>query len=579
MANWEAYRIGDIISDIDDKKFVLPVIQRRLVWDEDKMELLFDTLLKGDSFGGIMVIKEEKNSKPLFSFRPFTKDGEPINSLEVARIEQSQSFVIDGQQRLQSFYIGLSGTINGKILYFDLFSNYNAEFEFKFEGDYKKLPKFAKDDTNKTIKEYKWYPLTELFKSLKLTNNDKTTAKSIIASDSITDDNEKDHILENVAAFYRNVIGGKSLGISEVAIDKTFNETQNRQRIVELFRRLNDGGTKLSPFDLVASILKGFEWQMEGFLEETLVEYSDIGLTQDNLIKLIFLLQDNHKKEMTDIGAADAQFAIDQSERIKSVLTGLKKFLIYSDLQFYYKDGNRSFIPLFFIAYHIFHKNISNQQIEAFFDNHDANNPEFIKIKKWVYYSLLNGVFKSKGAGWIPYKTGIRKILEVIVNYKNTDFPVTELFDVYYDHGVIFTESFDTSNLDALDSQFLYYLIYDRKQTIRAQDIDHIMPKSILEGLGYDWGKINSIKNFQLLDYGTNRGEKNAKPFKQWIDSLPDKKAFTMRHLIPANETLWTEDKFEDFITERARLILNKVDQYVVGHNAEAAQHANTVTA
>lgn len=78
MAIWKSYRIVDIITDIEDERFVLPVIQRRLVWDEEKMELLFDTLLKGDSFGGIMVIEEEKDSKPLFSYRPFTKDGNII---------------------------------------------------------------------------------------------------------------------------------------------------------------------------------------------------------------------------------------------------------------------------------------------------------------------------------------------------------------------------------------------------------------------------------------------------------------------------------------------------------------------
>jgi hypothetical protein len=63
MAIWKSYRIVEVIADIEDEKFVLPVIQRRLVWDEEKMQLLFDTLLKGDSFGGIMVIEEEKDSK------------------------------------------------------------------------------------------------------------------------------------------------------------------------------------------------------------------------------------------------------------------------------------------------------------------------------------------------------------------------------------------------------------------------------------------------------------------------------------------------------------------------------------
>ena len=56
MANWESFRVSDIVSAIDDEKYVLPVIQRELVWTEDKMELLFDSLLKGNSFGGIIVI-------------------------------------------------------------------------------------------------------------------------------------------------------------------------------------------------------------------------------------------------------------------------------------------------------------------------------------------------------------------------------------------------------------------------------------------------------------------------------------------------------------------------------------------
>jgi hypothetical protein len=65
---------------------------------------------------------------------------------------------------------------------------------------------------------------------------------------------------------------------------------KTRQRIVELFRRLMMAEQDLSSFDLVASILKGFSWEMEGFLKEMLEKYQDIGLSQDNLIKLIFLL-------------------------------------------------------------------------------------------------------------------------------------------------------------------------------------------------------------------------------------------------------------------------------------------------
>ena len=157
MAVWKTYRIVDIITEIGDEKFVLPVIQRPLVWGEDKMELLFDTLLKGDSFGGVMVIEEEKNTKPLFNFRPFTKDGELIASRKVDNLTQLQNFVIDGQQRLQTFYIGLRGSINGKVLYFDLYSDYNTEYEFKFENDPQKLTKQSKENEDRNIPIHNWY--------------------------------------------------------------------------------------------------------------------------------------------------------------------------------------------------------------------------------------------------------------------------------------------------------------------------------------------------------------------------------------------------------------------------------------
>ena len=129
---------------------------------------------------------------------------------------------------------------------------------------------------------------------------------------------------------------------------------------------------------------------------------------------------------------------------------------------------------------------------------------------------------------------------------------------------VFFTQSYKSDNLDSLDPSFLYYLMYDRNQTIRSQDIDHIMPKSILASLKYGWDEINSIKNFQLIDYGTNRGIKNGKPFKEWMDNyVSDKPSFVKRHLIPDDEGIWGESRFSDFIEQRALLICAKISKYL----------------
>ena len=578
MVEWKAKTIVDVIEKIQNEKFVLPVIQRDFVWEEEQVKLLFDTLLKENSFGGIIVIAEKEGDEPLFSFRSFKPDviegGNFIPSILVEKIPQDQLFVIDGQQRLQSLYIGLSGSMDGKILYFDLFSDYNSEYDFKFEKDFNSLPPHLKDNSDRPIQEHLWYPIKNLFTRLKNTGckDDqvidefiKQVINEIIKEKEITVDKQKDHIKRNVSTFCKNVTASV-LGISIVTVNKN-SLPKARMHMVELFRRLNQGGKRLSSFGLMASKLKGYEWELESFLREIHDKYQDIGLTQDNLIKLIFLLQDDPIKNDA-IEASDAEFAIKYEERIKITIKSLKDFLEESKLCDYYKGSNGSFIPLFFVAYHLFYKEIKDEEINEFFANHDVNNSDFIFMKRWVFNSLLNGVFKI-GVGWNPYKTGIREILEVIKDHKNKPFPTQELFNLYRRRLYNFILEYSTDNIDSLyyrNKTFIFYLMYDLKPPKRINDIDHIMPRSILEYYSYAPEKINNIKNYQLLFYRINRNEKKAKPFSEWFNNHVDDKTkaeYLESHLIPKDKSLWKEEtSFEEFSEERGKLILEKILEY-----------------
>lgn len=184
-----------------------------------------------------------------------------------------------------------------------------------------------------------------------------------------------------------------------------------------------------------------------------------------------------------------------------------------------------------------------------------------------MYISLLNGVFKSKGAGWIPYRTGIKKILEIVATKKGGDFPELELYELYNKNLHFFKTTILADDLDRLDNQALYYLIYDCSRTVRQQDIDHIHPVNLLEK-NYPWDKINSVANFQLLDSKTNRGEKNGKEFMDWISrSEHDIPAYTSRHLIPVNQQLWSSANFNDFLDERKKLIKAKIEKCLARHS------------
>lgn len=564
MSNWKPYTVEDVLEKIDNEEFVLPVVQRNLVWKEEKIELLFDTLLKGDSFGGIMTIKDFKNRRPLFAFRTFIKsffDSHKTESKELDNLSQNLSYIVDGQQRLSAFNIGILGEYNNKKLYFDLLSEAReANFNFSFAKDTKDLKKEL-DNYNGTKKiPTLWISVSELFKQIKEAGKKyKYVAEDEIFIIRDFQKEEKEKILECLEAFTNEIFSSENVGICEVRINLKDDEIKNRQRVVELFRRLNQGGTKLEGLELMASKLKGFNSLNEKFLFD-IRDFDDIGFGQDEVIKLLFILQDNHKKSIADIEQSDSDFITKNQNRIKNALKGTRTFLKNSNLYEYYNKNNPSIIPLYFIVYHLFHLKKQGGDIETYFDTFDTSNEDFKLIEAWLKMSMLNKVFRRRGAGWTAYSTGIRKILEVCSSHKGQSFPKKELYNMYYSHPLDFSESIKEEYLDTYDFDFLMYLIYDRPKNFRINDIDHIHPKSILETKNFEWNEINHVANYQLLDMGTNRGLKNGKELNKWIeDSVVNKEDYLKFHLIPNDTQLWRTRSFRRFLESRKNNIVNKL--------------------
>lgn len=62
---YEDKTIAEAMKNIDNKKWVLPTIQRKFVWDKDRIGNLFDSLLSGYPIGTLMLWKITK--KELFN--------------------------------------------------------------------------------------------------------------------------------------------------------------------------------------------------------------------------------------------------------------------------------------------------------------------------------------------------------------------------------------------------------------------------------------------------------------------------------------------------------------------------------
>lgn len=556
MAQWDTYSVKKIISEIKDDKFVLPVIQRRLVWQEEKMELLFNSLLRGNSFGSIICIEEEKGYKPLFAYRSFTRDGSNVSSVQADENLINYMLVIDGQQRLQSFYMGLYGTYNKKVLFFNLLSDYvKEEYDFKFADSIDSIDDCFEDGI---LKKCLWYQTSNLFYELSKSNDIYSVSESIWEKYSITDNEERKCIMQNITKFNSSIFSSDTIGVSKVIIDRTKTDIQNKQNIVELFRRLNDGGTRLSPYDLLSSKLKGFDYKMEEFLDKLVGKYSNIGFTEDMIIKLILILNDNPLSEITNITQEEALFVVDNFERIKNSIEATKKFLILSENYYWFcTTKNRPVTPLYFIVYHIFYSNIKTEDIPNMFDNYDIHNSA-IPMIKWLRISLLNRTF-SEGCGWIPYKTGLKKMHHVLHDCKGKPFPYERIINVYRNHPIHnFSTEINESSILNFNAEYILFMLYGDKEEIRSIDIDHIHPKSILRRMGVDKEKMNCIANYQLIESGTNRNIKRNKELYIWINKYvnsENRDGYIKRNILPQNESLWHSENYEDFYKGRLRII------------------------
>ncbi|MFP5414575.1 MAG: DUF262 domain-containing protein, partial [Gammaproteobacteria bacterium] len=118
--------IRKIVSYLNDDEaegggFWLPNIQRPFVWSEEQIARLFDSIMREYPISTLLVWKTKeavKHRKFIDNYRRDIK----LTDFYVPDNTRSKMMVLDGQQRLQSLFIGLRGSYEGRELYFDVLS-------------------------------------------------------------------------------------------------------------------------------------------------------------------------------------------------------------------------------------------------------------------------------------------------------------------------------------------------------------------------------------------------------------------------------------------------------------------------
>ena len=115
--------IKDVVLDISRNKYLLPAIQREVVWNCEQIEKLFDSILSGYPINSMLFWKYRINpEEDTYKFYEFLKSYDEYtqnhNTEHNISGESEVTAVLDGQQRLTALFIGLKGYMNLKKPYY-----------------------------------------------------------------------------------------------------------------------------------------------------------------------------------------------------------------------------------------------------------------------------------------------------------------------------------------------------------------------------------------------------------------------------------------------------------------------------
>ena len=254
-----------------NNEYFLPDIQRSFVWKPNQIYALFDSLLRKYPISTFLFWELNKDyiQEADVKLLTFVKSNNEDSVLNASFTHDKYNLVLDGQQRLTTFYMALKGEYferkKLKELYFDVFSGVepNEEgllYEFKlYTPD--KGPSFAEEEENKTEKSTKlrlWINVKRIYEIPTGYSEDirtfvEKTIKAIgnkeILKKNISDEKLWDKVFDKVSDLY--------CGLTSIPVINFYSEKrQDYDAVLDIFVRTNAGGTKLSYSDLLFSKIK-----------------------------------------------------------------------------------------------------------------------------------------------------------------------------------------------------------------------------------------------------------------------------------------------------------------------------------
>lgn len=552
--------------------YVLPAIQREFVWNPKQISKLFDSLMQGFPVGSFLFWKIEPATSKNFRFFDFSREYHQRDNPHCPPLGKAPdgpvTAVLDGQQRLTALNVGLRGSLavkepnkwwnNPKAfpvkkLYLDLLhtpipDEEGATYRFEFLTDERAASPATGDF---------WFPVNQIFGMAEPSEPMMYLAEKGLG---------------NTACAVKSLHRLQATVHNALVINYYEEESQDIEKVLNIFIRTNSGGTVLSYSDLLLSIATA-QWEDRDARSEinTLVDGLNVtglgfNFSKDFVLKAGLMLSD-----IASVGFKVENFDRNNMKKLESnwpqvteTLRLTARLIASFGLS---RDTIAADSALLPVAYYLHTRRCDETYLTS---KAEADDRKI--VKHWLIRSLIKpGIW---GSGLDVLLTALRELIrgasgkfpdeslerEMRVRGKSLTFTseeVEELADMKYGSRDLFG---------------LLTLLFPFVDTRNQYHIDHVFPSAVfharkLKQAGFSEDEIarlqdskDRLPNLQLLQGPDNQSKNDEMPAK-WIAETykkdEDRKEYISRHMLDGVMT--DLSGFDAFFKGRRQHLLERI--------------------
>lgn len=549
--------IYEALQNIKDGKYVMPAFQRQFVWGMEQIEKLWDSILLDYPIATFLFwCVDDSNVTWDTYFCNFLSDvtfdsrkqADSVNyDLTGININDTDTAVLDGQQRLTSLFLSLFGEAyirpnyarkkSGDRIVTKLLIELNKNKISVVEGEYNS----KKFDIKFSEKIGRLSPTQfEIKNILDEKFQDETTREKAIEEAIVNvPADSKDYARNILQKLYNKVFVEKLVRYTEI-ID------MKQDDALEMFVRFNSGGKALRKSEITMSILEAYWPSAKTEFGKILVD-SYARFDTDFIIRAALMLYGDVVK--SNINKKIAEELKNDWNGFKKALTNTESLL--KEMNIDVSRFSSSWNVLLPIIYYIYY-------------NPDDYGKNIKGVRAYLLRAIFFTYFQSGTTG---------KLQQMKSNINSFDYEITiEMLDQMNDMRVTDGKIEDVLNSEKgsrVAGEVLYYLNLNWTSKNYKYEQDHLHPDNRFIGSKpvsvsiADWkrwhGMRNRLPNLHLLE-GRSNGSKNDMRLVDYYNDMNDeqKVEFYKQAMIPQDESLEIED-FEKFYEARKSILAEKI--------------------